>query len=67
MRLSAASTRAARTARVARTARAFSSQTLIPNEPLKPNVVTETVPGPKSKAIVSRSFGRLADSAVCRD
>lgn len=36
--------------------RAFSSRSLIPNEPPKPEVHTDAVPGPASKACVSHLF-----------
>lgn len=53
MRLSMLPSRAA--LRVARPAqRAFSSKTLIPDEPMQPSVHTSTVPGPASKAAVSQ-------------
>jgi hypothetical protein len=40
--------------RVARPAqRAFSSKTIFPDEPTKPSVHTDAVPGPASKAAVS--------------
>ncbi|BEI81816.1 hypothetical protein CcaverHIS002_0209760 [Cutaneotrichosporon cavernicola] len=47
--------------RVARPAqRAFSSKTIFPNEPTKPSVHTETVPGPASKA-ASAEIDKIQD------
>lgn len=52
MRPTVSSLRAARVARSG-AVRAFSSRDLIPNEPAKPEVHTDSVPGPASKACVS--------------
>lgn len=42
------------------TTKQFSTAQLIPNEPKRPKVLTEAVPGPKSKAMVSTLWKRDA-------
>lgn len=42
------------------TTKQFSTAQLIPNEPKRPKVLTEVVPGPKSKAMVSSLWKRDA-------